>query len=104
MKHTIFCLVFFLTSMTAHYSPAEETPEQRAARMTWWREARVGMFVHWGLYSGLAETWDGKPVGTRGGMEWIQQRVGTDTEAYARRGIPLFKPKAWLRSGMGPGC
>src|SRR5215204_33701 len=72
---------------------AGETPAGRDARMAWWRDARFGMFVHWGLYSGLAGTWDGKPVATSGGMEWIQQRLGADTETYARRAIPLFKPK-----------
>ena len=25
----------------------------RDARMAWWREARFGMFIHYGLYSGL---------------------------------------------------
>jgi len=28
-----------------------ETREQRDARMKWWREARFGMFIHWGVYS-----------------------------------------------------
>ncbi len=46
----------------------QETTAQRGARMAWWREARFGMFVHWGLYSGLAGTWEGKPVGKRGGF------------------------------------
>jgi alpha-L-fucosidase len=73
---------------------AAESAAQRDARMKWWREARFGMFVHWGLYSGLAGTWEGKPVATRGGMEWIQQRVGADTSIYAERAIPLFKPKS----------
>jgi alpha-L-fucosidase len=73
------------------YTP--ETSAQRDARMAWWREARFGMFVHWGLYSGLAGTWDGKPVGDSGGMEWIQQRVKADTDTYAKAAIPLFKPK-----------
>jgi alpha-L-fucosidase len=27
---------------------ANETIEQRDARMEWWREARFGMFMHWG--------------------------------------------------------
>ena len=31
--------------------PAIETPAQRAARMHWWREARFGMFIHWGVYA-----------------------------------------------------
>jgi alpha-L-fucosidase len=70
-----------------------ETAAQRDARMQWWREARFGMFVHWGLYSGLAGTWDGKPVATTGGMEWTQQRVKADTGTYAARAIPLFRPK-----------
>ena len=33
-----------------------ETPAQRDARMAWWREARFGMFIHWGLYSVPAGT------------------------------------------------
>jgi alpha-L-fucosidase len=86
-----------------------ETPAERDARMQWWREARFGMFVHWGLYSGLAGTWDGKPVATRGGMEWIQQRVKADTDTYAARAIPLFKPKPgfakeWARLAKEAGC
>jgi alpha-L-fucosidase len=31
--------------------PEGETPEQRDARMHWWREARFGMFIHWGAYA-----------------------------------------------------
>ncbi len=86
-----------------------ETGEQRDSRMQWWREARFGMFVHWGLYSGLAGTWEGKPVGTRGGMEWIQQRVKADTGIYAERAIPLFKPtpdfaRQWAQVAKEAGC
>ena len=86
-----------------------ETPAERDARMVWWREARFGMFVHWGLYSGLAGTWDGKPVGKTGGMEWIQQRVKVDTDTYAKSAIPLFKPapgfaREWARLAKAAGC
>jgi alpha-L-fucosidase len=86
-----------------------ETRAQRDARMAWFREARFGMFVHWGLYSGLAGTWEGKPVGTKGGMEWIQQRVKADTDTYAKRAIPLFKPTAdfarqWASLAKAAGC
>ena len=88
---------------------AQETAAQRAARLQWWREARFGMFVHWGLYSGLAGTWDGKAVATKGGMEWIQQRVKADTDTYAKRAIPLFKPtpgfaREWARLAKAAGC
>ena len=67
------------------------------------------MFVHWGLYSGLAGTWDGKAVGTRGGMEWIQNYVKADTDTYAAKAIPLFQPApgfatAWARLAKEAGC
>jgi alpha-L-fucosidase len=42
-------------------------------RMKWWREARFGMFIHWGVYSVPAGVWDGKEV-TRSGAEWIMNR------------------------------
>src|SRR5512135_1182190 len=29
----------------------DETPQARAARVAWWREARFGMFIHWGPVS-----------------------------------------------------
>ncbi len=86
-----------------------ETDAARDARMAWWREARFGMFVHWGLYSGLAGNWEGKAVGTKGGMEWIQQMVRADTDTYAAAATPLFKPKAgfartWARLAREAGC
>jgi alpha-L-fucosidase len=89
--------------------PYTETKRQRDARMQWWREARFGMFVHWGLYSGLAGTWKGKPVGERGGMEWIQQRVGADTWEYAHEAVPHFRPKEgfareWAKLARQAGC
>ena len=48
---------------------ANETPSQREARMSWWREAKFGMFIHWGVYAVPAGTYKDKPVGDIG--EWI---------------------------------
>jgi len=42
---------------------ANETPAQRNARMQWWREARFGMFIHWGVYSVPAGFYQGKALG-----------------------------------------
>ena len=49
-----------------------ETSAQRDARMEWWRAARFGMFIHWGLYSIPAGTWNGKQVPGIG--EWIMNQ------------------------------
>ncbi len=88
---------------------AAETAAERDQRMQWWREARFGMFVHWGLYSGLAGTWEGKAVGTKGGMEWIQERVKADTDTYAKQAIPRFQPsrgfaRQWAQLAKEAGC
>jgi alpha-L-fucosidase len=36
---------------TAAFIHNTETPQQHDARMAWWREAKFGMFIHWGLYA-----------------------------------------------------
>jgi len=47
-----------------------ETPEQHDARMAWWRQAKFGMFIHWGLYAQAGGEWQGKPV-EGGYAEWL---------------------------------
>ena len=57
-----------------------ETTAQRDARLAWWREARFGMFIHWGLYAVPAGTWDGKPV--RGYGEWLMRTAKAPVAPY----------------------
>ncbi|HLW78934.1 MAG TPA: alpha-L-fucosidase, partial [Terriglobia bacterium] len=38
-------------ALTLGAQTAHETPAQFQARTQWWREAKFGMFIHWGLYS-----------------------------------------------------
>jgi alpha-L-fucosidase len=102
-------LITPLAAQTEDKSMEKETAQQRDARMAWWRQARFGMFVHWGLYSGLAGTWKDKAVGTRGGMEWIQNYVNADTWEYAHEAVPRFQPAkdfavAWARLAKQAGC
>ena len=62
-----------------------ETPAQRDARMEWWREARFGMFIHWGLYSIPAGEWNGKRTPHIG--EWIMNDLSipvADYKAFAK--------------------
>ena len=48
---------------------ATESAEQKDVRMRWWREARFGMFIHWGLYSLPAGEWKGQRMAEI--REWI---------------------------------
>src|SRR5205814_2390286 len=59
---------------------AGETTQQRDARMKWWREARFGMFIHWGVYSVPAGTYHAKRIGSIG--EWIMNTAKTPTAEY----------------------
>lgn len=70
---------------------AAESAAERDARMAWWRQARLGMFVHWGLYSAAEGVWDGQSY--QGGVEWIQDYAGIPSEEYSARLRPLFRPK-----------
>ncbi len=57
-----------------------ETPTQRNARMAWWREARFGMFIHWGLYSIPAGSWNGKEFDGLG--EWLMNDASIPVADY----------------------
>ncbi len=48
------------------------------ARLDWWRNARFGMFIHWGLYSVPAGTW-GEETGH---AEWIRTTAEIPRETY----------------------
>jgi len=69
-----------------------ETPADRQARMAWWKEARFGMFVHWGLYSSTDGEWGEKKFVR--GAEWIQRNAGVQADVYEETMRPKFKPKA----------
>jgi alpha-L-fucosidase len=58
-----------ISSLLASPSTSYETEEQRDARMKWFKDARFGMFIHWGVYSVLAGEWQGKQIAGIG--EWI---------------------------------
>jgi len=69
-----------------------ETPAERDARMKWWREARFGMFIHWGLYSIPAGTWNGKQIPGIG--EWIMNNASIPVAEYKAL-APQFNPTAF---------
>ena len=69
---------------------ADETKAQRDARMHWWRQAKFGMFIHWGLYAHYAGSYQGKPTGSIG--EWIMHNEKIPVADYAA-GAKQFDPE-----------
>lgn len=70
-------------------SVIEETREQQDKRTAWWREARFGMFIHWGLYAVPAGMWKGECV--KGNGEWIQYNLRIPIKEYEQL-APRFNP------------
>ncbi len=67
--------------------------------MKWFKEARFGMFIHWGVYSVPAGEWQGKPIGGIG--EWIMKNgkiPSADYKAFAKDFTAAkFDPASWAK-------
>ncbi|MGO8748044.1 MAG: PfkB family carbohydrate kinase [Thermoguttaceae bacterium] len=84
---------------------AEETRQERDARMRWWREAKFGMFIHWGVYAVPAGTWKGKQIPSIG--EWIMNRGKipcADYQTFAKQFNPVkYNADQWVRIAKDAG-
>ena len=58
-------------------------------RLSWWREARFGMFIHWGLYAIPAGIWKGQQIPEIG--EWIMHTARIPVAEYEPL-APQFNP------------
>src|SRR5215472_4054333 len=59
-------------------------------RMAWWREARFGLFLHWGLYSILQGEWGGRTDYA----EWIRNNAHIPLREYDKL-VARFNPVAF---------
>lgn len=75
-------------------------------RMKWWREARFGMFIHWGVYAQFAGVYNGHEQ-LRGGAEWIMNRSKipvAEYQAMARQFNPVkFNAEEWVKTAKEAG-
>ena len=72
-------LVALLTILVSARMVAQSPPPERIPARAWFRDAKFGMFIHWGVYSQLGEG------------EWVMQNRGITVDHYE-----------WLASTFNP--
>jgi len=85
MKKLITLLAIFALLLSCDPSSKEqkdETLTEHDLKMQWWREARFGMFIHWGLYAEPAGEWKGEQI--PGISEWIMARAKIPVKEYEK--------------------
>ena len=83
MKKILIALfiAFLLFSCSGNQENASQTDSSDLEhRMDWWKEARFGLFIHWGLYAQPAGEWKGEEI--PGISEWIMARAKIPVKEY----------------------
>jgi alpha-L-fucosidase len=107
IRLSLLVLVLALSACPRTAAAAEIRPEtkaQRDRRMAWWREARFGMFIHWGLYAIPAGEWKGG----KGHAEWIRETARIPIAEYDKF-VGQFNPvkfdaDQWATIAKNAGC
>ena len=93
---SLFYLIAFLTAFAPMSSPAE-TKAERDQRMAWFREARFGLFIHWGVYSVPAGEWNGN----LNYGEWFMEETKMPVSQYEKFAVEFdpvkFNAREWVR-------
>jgi len=94
---SIICSTFCLV-LISNANASEEVLQfqkaqsiQRDARMGWWRDAKFGMFIHWGASSHLGGIWQDKKISNY--SEWIMAYAQIPEDVYIEEASKKFNPE-----------
>lgn len=99
-------LVALISLMLACSEPVkkEAPPEDR---IQWWKDAKFGMFIHWGPYSQLAGEWNGQQLKDGEIAEWIMKFLKIPVNEYRELAHGMnptyFDAKSWVRLAKATG-
>lgn len=119
---SVFVLLYLVSPATLDGQPSVVLPDKAQPRQVitsenradWFKEAKFGMFVHWGLYSILGGSYNGHTLpdttlknGKSWYAEWIQQRLEVPADIYqglAQQFNPVnFNADEWILSAKNAG-
>jgi len=96
-------IVSFTMSIIAQNVETDSGSKQTDPKMQWWREAKFGMFIHWGLYAVPSGKWADKT--TYG--EWLMNSAKisrTEYSALAKQFNPTqFNAEEWVKIAKAAG-
>jgi alpha-L-fucosidase len=103
--HIILTLALNKSRKKGSYMARKNGRARTQDRAAWWREARFGMFIHWGLYAVPAGVWKGKEIPSIG--EWIMRNAKIPIQEYegiAEKFNPVkFDADAWVKTAKAAG-
>ena len=73
---------FVVTVPEVQPDRSQRAGARKDPRLSWWREARFGLFIHWGLYSIPAGVWNGREW--PGIAEWLMYRAEIPVREYEK--------------------
>lgn len=78
----VFFSVIFTNAQTMDKMWDNTSSGKSNPNVQWFRDAKFGLFIHWGLYSKLAGEWDAKRY--YGSGEWIMHQAKIPAPEYAK--------------------
>jgi alpha-L-fucosidase len=82
-----------------------QQPMTQDQKMQWFREAKFGLFIHWGLYCIPAGEWKGQPVNGIG--EWIMNHAKIPVKEYEQLATQFnpvkFNADEWAQMAQDAG-
>jgi alpha-L-fucosidase len=105
-KVIVASVMVWMSLAGAAQAPAPKPPDQaKQKRLEWFRDAKYGMFIHWGLYAIPGGEWQGRRCLGLG--EWVMNRCQVpvkDYEKLAAQFNPVkFDADAWVQLAQDAG-
>ncbi len=95
------CLMAPLASAQKELPKPLPAPKSQDEKMKWFRDAKFGLFIHWGLYAIPAGEWKGKPTVGLGESAMFRAQIPVaEYQQLARQFNPVkFDADAWAPDG-----